>query len=514
MKVLLMYPDRDFDPNRSAACFGSEVVQDLGLETVLSAMARDDRFIHSVAKGAFLTAFENDAATITHRQDVLADCLANVATIRELYALAVEVKALERKQHFWMSRDYPSSLLYNSIEVMKLFVEKLRILRDTAQRVEDRFHSAGFCNLFAMLKRELGDDYFTEITRHLEALRFRHGVQVSVGLGAGNRATGYILRRSPKDDRGWLARFFFPRSFGGLKLTISSRDEAGWRIFSGLRDRGEALAAAALARSTDHISGFFQALLTELAFYVGAIALHETLTAFGVPTARPLLESTNPAHFECRGLYDVCLALDTKRVPVGNDVSADGKTLLIVTGANQGGKSTFLRSLGQAWVLMQAGLFTPATDLRASLVAGLFTHFKREEDAGLKSGKLDEELARMSDVIDHIESNSLLLLNESFASTNEREGSEIARQITMALVESGIRIAFVTHLYEFAHAMNEADVNGALFLRADRHDDGTRTFRMVEGQPQATSWGVDLYRRIFDDDSVSSISTKEKERSA
>lgn len=64
----------------------------------------------------------------------------------------------------------------------------------------------------------------------------------------------------------------------------------------------------------------------------------------------------------------------------------------------------------------------------------------------MESGKLDEELSRMSGIVDHISSDSMVLFNESFAATNEREGSEIARQIVSALLEKRIKIFFVTHL--------------------------------------------------------------------
>jgi DNA mismatch repair ATPase MutS len=115
----------------------------------------------------------------------------------------------------------------------------------------------------------------------------------------------------------------------------------------------------------------------------------------------------------------------------------------------------------------------------------------------MKSGKFDEELARMSDIVDHLAPDSMLLLNESFAATNEREGSEIAGQIVRALLEQGIRIFFVTHLYEFAHTFFEKKMKEALFLRAERQADGTRTFRLIEGEPLQTSHGEDLYRKVF-----------------
>jgi DNA mismatch repair ATPase MutS len=98
---------------------------------------------------------------------------------------------------------------------------------------------------------------------------------------------------------------------------------------------------------------------------------------------------------------------------------------------------------------------------------------------------------------DIIKRNSLLLCNESFAATNEREGSEIAGQITGALVESGIKVFFVTHLYEFARGVYDKKMANAMFLRAERRADGVRTFRVLEGEPLQTSYGDDLYKRVF-----------------
>jgi DNA mismatch repair ATPase MutS len=118
----------------------------------------------------------------------------------------------------------------------------------------------------------------------------------------------------------------------------------------------------------------------------------------------------------------------------------------------------------------------------------------------MKSGKLDEELSRMSEVVDNITSNSMLLFNESFAATNEREGSEIARQIVSALLENRIKVFFVTHLYQFAHGFCDKKMEGAIFLRAERQSDGKRTFKLTEGEPLQTSYGEDLYNRIFGTD--------------
>ncbi|HUN96327.1 MAG TPA: DNA mismatch repair protein MutS, partial [Bradyrhizobium sp.] len=131
----------------------------------------------------------------------------------------------------------------------------------------------------------------------------------------------------------------------------------------------------------------------------------------------------------------------------------------------------------------------------SSLRTGLFTHYKREEDRNMRSGKFDEELVRMSTIADHIHRRSLVLFNESFAATHEQEGSEIARQIVSALLDNNITVFFVSHMYEFARSFLDDD--RVLFLRADRGVDGARSFRLREAKPLSKSFGADLYNRIF-----------------
>jgi len=103
----------------------------------------------------------------------------------------------------------------------------------------------------------------------------------------------------------------------------------------------------------------------------------------------------------------------------------------------------------------------------------------------------------MSAIVDLVKPNGLILLNESFASTNEREGSAIAREVVSALLDAGTKISYVTHLYEFACRAYEQRAQNVLFLRAERLADGTRTFKVKEGDPLETSYGADLYTRIF-----------------
>ncbi|WP_054694170.1 hypothetical protein [Syntrophomonas palmitatica] len=116
----------------------------------------------------------------------------------------------------------------------------------------------------------------------------------------------------------------------------------------------------------------------------------------------------------------------------------------------------------------------------------------------MNSGKLDEELGRMNQIVYTLKPGSLVLFNESFAATNEREGSELARQIICALIEKNIQVFFVTHLYEFASRIHDRQMQNVMFLRAERHSDGRRTYKMIAGEPLRTSFGQDIYQQVFE----------------
>ncbi len=495
MKAFLMYRDRDFDLNRVLPWNERALTQDLELDTLFGGMARGDKFLFDVAKAAVLCGLENDSETIAYRQNILWDCLRNPAVARSIYDVAVA--AIEgEKGSYWsfFGSKYPGGILHRAIEALQMFVTMLKKLKDIADEHAGKFESKGFQNFFAMLRRELDPAYFARIDEHLKELKFRDGILISAELGKGNKGAGYVLRKTPAQKRNLIDRVFGPKP-PGYTFHLHPRDESGAKALSTLKDKGLNLAANALAQSGDHILSFFNMLRTELAFYLGCVNLQEQLSKKGEPTSFPAPSSEPMLAFA--GLYDVCLSLKTAQRIVGNDINADGKELVIITGANQGGKSTFLRSIGLAQMMMQAGMFVSAQSFQSELCDRLFTHYKREEDVTMRSGKFDEELGRMSEIVDHVTPSSMILFNESFAATNEREGSEIAKQIVTALLQRHVRIFFVTHLYEFAHGLCAMRMGNAIFLRAERRPDGARTFRLVEGEPLQTSYGKDLYDAIF-----------------
>jgi len=471
------------------------LIADLELATLWNGMAAGDEFIYDTAKRVVLSSL-TDPDEIRYRQQVLADCIEHTEVVSELYAVAIDALASERKVTSFWSGAMPDWILRRSVQLLELFLDILRRLRLIAEDHGQSFRSEGFRRFFEMVSEELADDYLQTVEHQLRELELRRGVLQSADLGKGDKGRGYIFHQPPPDAT-WRQRLLPGKQPGSYSFELHPRDEAGFRALAEIKGRSLNSVADAVAQSADHVQSFFVTLRLELAFYLGCVNLHRRLHAKGEPTCFPEPTSARQLALNARDVYDVCLSLHLDDVVVGNEVNADRRSLLMITGANQGGKSTLLRSLGVAQLMMQSGMFVGAQAFRASICAGIFTHYKREEDAGMEGGKLDEELRRMSEIVDLIKPDSILLCNESFASTNEREGSEIARRVVRAMLHRQIRVLFVTHMYDLAHSFHAQQLDNALFLRAERNPDGRRTFKLLEAEPLRTSYGEDSYRRIF-----------------
>lgn len=494
MKAHLLYADQDLDWDAPLPPEAADLARDLGLDTLYDTMADGDAFLRQVAEHVLVTPLTSPEE-IVHRQRVLQDFLAHPDLATQMYGLVVET--IEAEHRIWPTfLRSPDSIMHRAVEAMELYSRQLRALRQLTEQYAGAVTAPALVRLFNMLATELDDAYFELLNDHLRRLRFKRGVLVSAELGAGCKGVHYVLRR-PGPPPTWRERL----TGGGppsQTYRLPDRDENGARALGELRDRGLNLAADALARSSDHILSFFTLLRRELGFYIACLNLHRPLADRDEPWCFPSPQPVGDTCLECRGLYDTCLSLRSQERVVGNDIDAGASALVVITGANEGGKSTFLRSVGLAQLMMQAGMFVSAAVFRADVRTRMFTHFRREEDSEMESGKLDEELARMSDIANSVSPGALVLFNESFASTNEREGSEISRQVTRALIEAGVKVVLVTHLYDFAQSLHrDPPDEGALFLRAPRRADGARTFRLEVGKPLPTGFGEDLYEQVF-----------------
>jgi len=156
--------------------------------------------------------------------------------------------------------------------------------------------------------------------------------------------------------------------------------------------------------------------------------------------------------------------LDTSRVSIEsshaaitrNDiVMVDGGQILILTGPNQGGKTTYIQGAGIVQILAQVGCYVPGTQACISPVDHLFTHFPLEEKLETDSGRLGEEAMRLGKIFEQVTRLSLVILNESLSSTSFSESMYLAQDVVRILRGVGARAFYSTHLHELADQVDE-----------------------------------------------------------
>lgn len=501
MKVQLLFPDRDADRHSALPPGTDELIADLDLEPVLDVM-RPDRDLEGLAPAVLFHPL-TDAGAIIWRQRVLDDALSHSDLMPALFDLAG--RALQSQRSIWMfgGRSADSQVTGARYRIRAL----LPFLRELARFAADRLpsvRSAGLRHLFERLRDDLGDAYLDELTRVVDQLAFPDGIVTRVRLEPGG-LLGPLELLAPPEASWWTRRFGRP---GQVRFTLPDRDEAGARALSDLRNDALFELAGIVNRAGRHLVGFFTQLRWETGFYVGCLRLYQRLQAAGVGVCWP--EPAPPGdELAAEGLSSLSLAVRDGVRPVPNDLAGPGVRLCVVTGANQGGKTTFLRSIGAAQLLLQAGMFVPALRFRSSLALAVHSHFRSAEappsggspdDApgtgAPGAGKLAEELDRMNRIVERCRPGDLLLMNESFSSTDELQATFIAADIVDALLAHGVRVLLVTHFHRLA--THYLGLRGTTFLRAERLPDGTRSHRLLPGAPEPSSHALDVFRQEVD----------------
>ncbi|MGH8118456.1 MAG: MutS-related protein [Rhodanobacteraceae bacterium] len=229
----------------------------------------------------------------------------------------------------------------------------------------------------------------------------------------------------------------------------------------------------------DFIDPLVARFAREVCFYLAWLAYIAPLRQAGLPFCFP-----NPAPdadaIEASGAFDVALAAklvaDRRAVVCNGFALHAGERMLVVTGPNHGGKTTFARMFGQIHWLAALGLTIPAADAHLLLFDALFTHFERAERIETLRGKLKDDLVRIRAILDHASPRSLIVMNEIFSSTTLDDALLLGRRVLGRLSRLGALTVCVTFLTELA----DFDTRTAsMVAEVDPQDPDIRTFRIT-----------------------------------
>jgi DNA mismatch repair ATPase MutS len=245
-------------------------------------------------------------------------------------------------------------------------------------------------------------------------------------------------------------------------------------------------------------------LRKELIICLAVRKLTRSWAEAGLPSCFPELRPPEEKAFRAKGLFDPLLLISDKELVVSNDVELrTGGELLILTGANQGGKTVFLLSMGLGQWLAQLGFPVSAAEAAVSPAENILTIFAPNGQRYGRKGLLAEEAGRIAASVESLTGDSMVLFNEPLTSTGPEETKSISAEVIAVCMAAGARGIWVTHVYELAS--NRANLEEALpwgsrlgSLRIVLEEVGGETkftYRVERGEPKGYSHAEDALRR-------------------
>ncbi|MBP7403060.1 MAG: hypothetical protein KBA30_10635 [Clostridia bacterium] len=508
---------------------GGAAIDNLELPALAARMAPGRERSESVLE--MLTELCADEDVIAYRQEVIDDLLASpglVDRLREVTEHLENLSLLAREA----SANEDASLwrCFSRLKELDAYAGCVTGIRQALANAG--FRSRGLLRLQAEVTRTTEDPSFRELQETIRSLDVELGEIQSISLGLNldsslNPVEATLVSVNKFRYRAAPGLLGAIRSAGSRTPRLSTGEEDGEpapmsRLHPVGNDRRDPIMYhlykdienilrpvvrdlhAGLRRYARLSARPLLGLIPELVFYLGCADLAAGMRAAGLPLCRPAIAPADERVCVIRDAYNIHLALHMLEqgdaLPSGmvfNDIRFDdGGRIQILTGPNRGGKTVYTAAVGLAQVLFQAGMHVPGSEARMSPVDTVYTHFPVDESRTVELGRLGEEASRLHAIFDEATPHSLVLLNESLASTNLTEAVYIAQDVVKSLRFLGARVVYNTHMHDLAacaEAINrEVPGDSAVISLVTGMADGRRSYRIQPGAPMGKSYARDI----------------------
>lgn len=243
------------------------------------------------------------------------------------------------------------------------------------------------------------------------------------------------------------------------------------------------------------------ALMPEIVFYVRFAEFCDKIKTKGLPLCKAKVIDREERNCNIKDIYNIKLGIkavegDNSEVVTNDFVFDEDKRIYILTGPNRGGKTTITQAVGLAFLMAQSGIYVPAISMEFSPCDNIFTHFPADENDTVDLGRLGEESKRLSEIFKSATRYSLILLNESLATTNVAEGLYIAKDVVKSMRYLGVRSIFNTHMHDLARNLeevnNSVDGDSRIESMVTGVDHGNRSFKIYISSPEGVSYAKDI----------------------
>ena len=547
MDFSLMHPQ---NADTSYKKLTDEAVNDLSLDFILDALT-DNRYERPHLLG-MLSRLPSDATVIRYRHDVFEDFLRFPELRKAMSELVLKLADLRDLERFQMDGD-ASALwsLINRLREIDDYIECITMIKDILTRLD--VQSDGMRTLRDIvtdIERESGFDALkADIDETMQKAQRLKSVTIGVNLDKFLRPeyAGIITLNDTKfADSGLMSRFM--KFTDAKELHHGANDGKGQRFHPANPLSSKISAGMVVTEATTHriqleetgatgkdplsdamrkqvteimrktvneikarikkyvnISGYsLISLMPEILFYNRWAELVDKIRATGMPMCKPDILDPKERRCSFKDVYNLKLAINKAR---GEDINiitndfefSDERRIYILTGPNRGGKTIFTQAIGLAMLMAQWGVYIPASEAAVSPCDNIYTHFPADENDTVDLGRLGEESKRLAEIFEIATRYSLLLLNESLATTSVAEGVFIAKDVVKAMRYLGTRAIFNTHMHDLATSVGELNeaVEGdsrAESLVTGVHD-GERSFKVSIAPPQGVSYAADIARK-------------------
>ncbi len=480
-----------------------------------------------------LTQLSTDEEVLNYRLDILEDFL----NVPQLEAVLYEnVHKLYVNEHVNIQKLGLADSFYalnTRLNSLKTFIECITKCHEFCQKFQDKFRSEALKGLVEYFASVYNSEYFDEVKRETdECLRIlAKGVKsVTVGINFDDmmRPVEAMLLSVSTDSIRKKGRFdwIFKHLDGGADRAIG-RTHSLYNENGGTNDLEAPLFRELKEINSEYISHLDRAIRayfkkstediltfeSQMSFYIGAKRIIDAVRARGLDMCRPRYLKMDERRLDAKGVFD--LSFYTQMVssdPMGslkgkiitNDCTMDDDgRFFVLTGANNGGKTTYTRAIGIIQVMAQAGIYVPCTSCEISPVDFIYTHFPKEEEVGLNTSRFTQECKQFKVTVDNATRYSMLLLNESIQSTTPTECVFIATELTKIFRCIGVRGVYATHLLELAKNLDKlnAEVEGdtklvSIVTTVDTTADNKRLYRIVRSAPQEFGYAQTIYKKF------------------
>ncbi len=500
MEGLIYPPSILFPPNEPRPVLSGDpppCASDLLLDQVIDAVTAG-REAYDL-KPFFSTPLQSPSAVV-YRQQVMQDLedpelyarltqFANaMQTVRD-FLVRAKTASYVRQQERWFLE---AALRYGEA-----------VLRLTETLTQAKIRAAGLVAFRDYLLRYTASSPFrqvhreaTELLQELSAIRYTvllRGLRVEVRSFAGEpdysaEIVAAFERFHQADVPGYVFTFRDDPEMNHVEAQIlegvaSLHPDVFSRLAAFRRDHGSFLDPAVTAFDR------------EVQFYLSYLTYIAPLKRAGLPFCYPEL-TEKPDRLYAWDIYDLALAHKLVRegaAPVCKDFElVPPERMVVVTGPNQGGKTTFARSLGQVHYLAALGCPVPGRGARLLLTDRIFTHFERGEAELGEAGKLEDDLLRIREILERATSRSLLILNEPFSSTSLHDARFLSQRIAQAILKRGALCVWVTFLDELA-SLNEQTVS--MVATVDPQTPELRTYHIERRPADGLAYALGLARK-------------------